>query len=141
MSAPAGWYPTPDGRQMYWDGSRWTGAPATTPARRGVATWIGWGGLCLVAILGVAISIALAFFAAATAYPQDQAPTHALSSEIASPSPAVASPSSSVAPTPTATAAGTPTPSPPSATSHPTPPTQAAKGTALAAAGALTVKG
>jgi len=125
---------------MYWDGSRWTGAPATTPARRGVATWIGWGGLCLVAILGVAI--ALAVVGGATADPQDQAPTHALSSEIASPSPAVASPSSSVAPTPTATAAGTPTPSPtPSATSHPTPPTKAAKGTALAAAGALTVKG
>ena len=46
----------------------------------------------------------------------------------------------SVAPTPTGPA--TPTPSPtPSATSHPTPPAKAAKGTALAAAGALTVKG
>src|SRR4029079_9322680 len=98
MSAPAGWYPTPDGRQMYWDGSRWTGAPATTPARRGVATWIGWGGLCLVAILGVAI--ALTVVGGATADPQDQAPTHALSSEIASPSPAVASPAASVAPHP-----------------------------------------
>jgi hypothetical protein len=24
MSAPAGWYPQPDGRQRYWDGSAWT---------------------------------------------------------------------------------------------------------------------
>jgi hypothetical protein len=24
---PAGWYPTPDGRQRYWDGSRWTDLP------------------------------------------------------------------------------------------------------------------
>lgn len=24
MSAPAGWYPQPDGRQRYWDGSQWT---------------------------------------------------------------------------------------------------------------------
>lgn len=26
-STPAGWYPTPDGRQRYWDGSRWTDLP------------------------------------------------------------------------------------------------------------------
>jgi len=24
MSAPAGWYPQPDGRQRYWDGAQWT---------------------------------------------------------------------------------------------------------------------
>lgn len=24
MSAPAGWYPQPDGRQRYWDGTQWT---------------------------------------------------------------------------------------------------------------------
>ncbi len=24
---PAGWYPTPDGRQRYWDGSQWTDLP------------------------------------------------------------------------------------------------------------------
>jgi TM2 domain-containing membrane protein YozV len=39
MGTPAGWYPTPDGRQRYWDGEAWTehsapgvaGAP-TSPA-------------------------------------------------------------------------------------------------------------
>ena len=30
--APAGWYPTPDGRQRYWDGSRWTAHVAPDPA-------------------------------------------------------------------------------------------------------------
>ena len=41
MSAAAGWYPQPDGRQRYWDGQRWTenfapvAAPATTPATGG----------------------------------------------------------------------------------------------------------
>ena len=24
MSAPAGWYPQPNGRQRYWDGAQWT---------------------------------------------------------------------------------------------------------------------
>lgn len=24
---PAGWYPTPDGKQRYWDGERWTNLP------------------------------------------------------------------------------------------------------------------
>ena len=38
MSAPAGWYPVPEGRERYWDGSAWTeqmrdlAAPATGPA-------------------------------------------------------------------------------------------------------------
>lgn len=26
---PAGWYPMPDGRQRYWDGTRWTNLPPT----------------------------------------------------------------------------------------------------------------
>ena len=26
-NTPAGWYPTPDGRQRYWDGSSWTDLP------------------------------------------------------------------------------------------------------------------
>lgn len=28
---PAGWYPTPDGRQRYWDGSHWTDRPWDEP--------------------------------------------------------------------------------------------------------------
>lgn len=37
MSTPAGWYPTPDGRQRYWDGESWTEhfapyAPSALPA-------------------------------------------------------------------------------------------------------------
>ena len=78
MGAPAGWYPTPDGELRYWDGSRWTShvAPAQTgtrppagpnqaaptgrpslgsgPAGRvSVRAWFGWGGLVVVALLGV----------------------------------------------------------------------------------------
>ena len=26
-SVPAGWYPTPDGKQRYWDGEQWTNLP------------------------------------------------------------------------------------------------------------------
>jgi hypothetical protein len=43
MSAPAGWYPQPDGQQRYWDGELWTeyfapGVPAVgTPATVGEA--------------------------------------------------------------------------------------------------------
>jgi uncharacterized Tic20 family protein len=29
-NVPAGWYPTPDGSQRYWDGSQWTGHVAPT---------------------------------------------------------------------------------------------------------------
>ncbi len=37
QQTPAGWYPTPDGQQRYWDGNRWTehvapGTGTTTPA-------------------------------------------------------------------------------------------------------------
>jgi hypothetical protein len=31
-SVPAGWYPTPDGKQRYWDGSAWTDLPWVEPA-------------------------------------------------------------------------------------------------------------
>ena len=76
MNPPAGWYPTDDGTR-YWDGVRWTdhvatssavpagsapanpsaAAPAAQPVsqgRPGMATWFGWGGLVLVALLGAA---------------------------------------------------------------------------------------
>lgn len=79
MKAPAGWDPTTGGRLRYWDGARWTPhfavsrAPqassisgvyqpdckASVDARRpasgaAMATWLGWGRLCLVAPLGAA---------------------------------------------------------------------------------------
>ena len=77
MNAPAGWYPTDHGNLRYWDGVQWTdhvapsnspvsstlatssrpagGVPATAgPSAAGVATWAGWGGLFLVALLGAA---------------------------------------------------------------------------------------
>lgn len=81
VSAPAGWYPTPQGNLRYWDGTRWTrhvapsaarpvSAPAAGPhpasdgsgpergaaGRGGSASWFGWGGLCLVALLGASSS-------------------------------------------------------------------------------------
>ena len=76
-STPAGWYPTPDGRLRYWDGTGWTGHFAPVPTRSpapptvapapgvrlptgrptaGLAVWLGWGGLLLSALLGVASS-------------------------------------------------------------------------------------
>lgn len=30
-SVPAGWYPTPDGSQRYWDGEKWTNLPPIDP--------------------------------------------------------------------------------------------------------------
>ena len=74
MSAPAGWYPTPEGRLRYWDGARWTEHFAPTPdptaarraqaatyeapakGNRALGAWLGWGGLLLTAVLGVASS-------------------------------------------------------------------------------------
>ncbi len=70
MGAPAGWYPTPEGQLRYWDGARWTAhlAPAQRPAppprhegggevrkapRPGPASWFGYGGLALCALLGL----------------------------------------------------------------------------------------
>ena len=81
MSAPAGWYPTPEGKRRYWDGTQWTphitpaplpqGASGTAPSpsmprsagsnagrewltRLGVAGWCGWVGAGLVVLLGAA---------------------------------------------------------------------------------------
>ena len=87
MNAPAGWYPTPDGVLRYWDGVQWTRHLAPSPAREastgaatpsdasdrpgpgpshavrgGLANWFGWGGLCLVALLGAAGSGIGGFF-------------------------------------------------------------------------------
>ena len=81
MNAPAGWYPTPEGKLRYWDGVQWTGhfapPPPTRPSvgsvspytpaanvaradtgssRGSLASWFGWGGLVLVAPLGAASS-------------------------------------------------------------------------------------
>jgi endonuclease YncB( thermonuclease family) len=75
MNAPAGWYPTDHGNLRYWDGVQWTEhvapfstpvssalatdsrparpVPATAaPSAAGVATWAGWGGLVVFALLG-----------------------------------------------------------------------------------------
>ncbi len=106
--------------------------------------WFGWGG---IAVAGLAL--ALTVIGGATATPSTPHEATAPSTSVASPSwspavsPTPASPSSTPTPTPSSTpTATTPTPSPTlSATSHPTPPAKAAKGTALAAAGVLTVKG
>ena len=40
MSAPAGWYPQPDGRQRWWDGTQWTEHyhDATAPAADAAAS-------------------------------------------------------------------------------------------------------
>ena len=61
-SAPAGWYPTPDGRQRYWDGAQWTpdvvaAAPAIAAPfqgnRGGSLKWVLLGlGVALVLTLG-----------------------------------------------------------------------------------------
>lgn len=32
MSAPAGWYPQPDGSQRYWSGTEWTDRTSPAPA-------------------------------------------------------------------------------------------------------------
>jgi Protein of unknown function (DUF1524)/Excalibur calcium-binding domain/Protein of unknown function (DUF2510) len=74
-STPAGWYPTPEGRLRYWDGARWTEHVAPVPPRLpvvptdaavpraalpvgkptpGPVVWIGWGGLVVSALLGLA---------------------------------------------------------------------------------------
>lgn len=47
-AAPAGWYPTPDGQQRYWDGSTWLDTPpppaagGATPAKkkRRIFVWV-----------------------------------------------------------------------------------------------------
>ena len=91
MNAPAGWYPTDDGMR-YWDGIRWTehfapssataaiaGATSTRPngdpevhpgakTRPSVASWFGWGGLILVALLGAASAGFSGFFILSATY-------------------------------------------------------------------------
>jgi hypothetical protein len=67
QNTPAGWYPTPDGQQRYWDGSQWTNnfapqAPqsfSAPPAKKGgPLKWILLG-LGLFFVLGVGSCIAL----------------------------------------------------------------------------------
>ncbi len=68
QQTPAGWYPTPDGRQRYWDGSQWTEqyAPASDAAGPGAATakkggalkWVLLGiGLVMVLIVGSCVAM------------------------------------------------------------------------------------
>ena len=93
MNAPAGWYPTPEGKLRYWDGLQWTAhfasappvrpstgsvrpyAPAVNVARAEVgssrgslASWFGWGGLVLLALLGAASSGVSGFLAMTGVY-------------------------------------------------------------------------
>ena len=43
---PAGWYPTADGTEKYWDGAAWTSRKRWI--RRGL-TWVGVGAVCVAA--------------------------------------------------------------------------------------------
>lgn len=54
MTAPAGWYPGPEGQERYWDGTGWTTAFRPTPVAQedqeaassaGTNGWFGWKGL------------------------------------------------------------------------------------------------
>ncbi|EWS99933.1 hypothetical protein N865_19715 [Intrasporangium oryzae NRRL B-24470] len=90
-ASPAGWYPTPESNQRYWDGTQWTehvvpepsamtspgpAGPAKQTAqptepgipRLGPAGWLGWGGLVLAALLGAASSSVGGFFGMAATY-------------------------------------------------------------------------
>jgi|JI9StandDraft_2_1071091.scaffolds.fasta_scaffold166317_2 hypothetical protein len=67
QNTPAGWYPTPDGQQRYWDGSQWTNnvAPQAPQAvsppsakRGGPLKWVLLG-LGLFLVLGIGSCIAL----------------------------------------------------------------------------------
>lgn len=60
-AVPAGWYPTPDGKQRYWDGERWTnlpydGAVGETPTNPEAPK----RGLSKKAIIAIALGFALA---------------------------------------------------------------------------------
>src|SRR5262245_39455323 len=94
MSAPAppaGWYPTPEGNQRYWDGNQWSEQVAPVPATRtapagagtggqpirptaldsphpGMARRLGWGGLAVAALLGVASSGVSGLFGLSATY-------------------------------------------------------------------------
>lgn len=67
QQTPPGWYPTPDGAQRYWDGTRWTenvapsgpaAAPPATAKRGGALKWVLLG-IGLVLVLGVGSCIAI----------------------------------------------------------------------------------
>ena len=71
-SVPAGWYPTPDGKQRYWDGERWTNLPfegsvdevspqnpelvPKKPITKRLTLWIALGALLLVLLAGGGIA-------------------------------------------------------------------------------------
>jgi len=149
--APAGWYPTPDGRLRYWDGSTWTehfgpepvgslGAESMEPAAedarpvgapsRSWRPWLGWGGLVLAAVLGVG---------AATAT-RSGSPSAAETAAPTTPATVSVSPTRET-PTPTASLASTSPVATPTPTAPATAPGPPASGTALAAVAALPVKG
>ena len=93
QAAAAGWYPMLGGSLRYWDGVQWTRHIAPSPTRQAspyaasstpvadssapepvsaaptkVASWLGWGGLCLMALLGVTTSGVSGFFAFSGVY-------------------------------------------------------------------------
>lgn len=93
QSAAAGWYPTNEGNLRYWDGVQWTPHVAPDPTRQAaaygasplaiagrsaprpasatppkVASWLGWGGLGLMALLGLTSSGVSGFFAFSGVY-------------------------------------------------------------------------
>ncbi len=67
QQTPPGWYPTPDGTQRYWDGTKWTesvapsaptGAPPAPTKRGGALKWVLLAvGLVLVLGFGSCIAI------------------------------------------------------------------------------------
>ncbi len=62
MSNPAGWYPTPDGQQRYWDGAQWTdnvapGAPIVGPPPSSSNGWL--KGCLIAAGIGLFILFAI----------------------------------------------------------------------------------
>jgi hypothetical protein len=66
--APAGWYPTPEGGQRYWDGERWANlpapptagaSPAPAPRRSRKPLVIGAAVLAAVLVLGGGATVAM----------------------------------------------------------------------------------
>lgn len=64
--APAGWYPQADGRQRYWDGTRWTEhtatttqAPAPPPPKKGRVGLIVLGAGGAVALVSILVAAAV----------------------------------------------------------------------------------